>query len=226
MITVRKGVFIGLIILLSTSGGLVADPCLVVYPEAPCMYRYDPSEYYTIGSDHPLYDARYDRGGEVLLEIGTNEVDLSIYQAPQITGFVASSNGDEGYFFGGTTFPLIIDGFSNEPTTYPDVLVIFDNVVPAGCVPELRVDGMIVTGGVYHAGDLVVSTPMPYGGNYSDTKTIRIDWRGCYGVRIWAFADVDHDCKPDGGECFSAFSHDLTLPTRETTWGAIKNLYR
>ncbi len=144
------GVLAGLV-LLASSSALLADPCLVVYPDAPCIYQYSPSEYYTVGPGHPLYDAQYDRGGQVLLEIGTNEVDLSIYQAPHITGFVATYDGDEGYIFGGTTFNLIIDGFSNVPTTYPDVLVIFDKVVPSGCVPELTVNGMPVTGGIYHA---------------------------------------------------------------------------
>jgi hypothetical protein len=214
------------LILLASSSGLLADPCLVVYPDGPCTYHYSPSEYYTVGPGHPLYDARYDRGGQVMLETGTNEVDMSIYQAPHITGFVATYDGNEGYFFGGTTFALIIDGFSNQPTTYSDVLVMFDKVVPTGCVPQLTVDGMPVTGGIYHAGDLVVSTPTPYGNNYSDTKTVLIDWRGCYGVRIWAFADADHDHKRDGSECFTAFSHDLTIPVQETTWGSIKELFK
>jgi hypothetical protein len=151
---------------------------------------------------------------------------MSIYQAPHLTGFVATYDGNEGYFFGGTTFTLIIDGFSGQPTTYPDILVMFDRVVPTGCVPQLTVDGMPVTGDIYHAGDLVVSTPTLNGNSYSDTKTVLIDWRGCYGVRLWAFADEDHDHKRDGGECFTAFSHDLTIPVRETTWGAIKDLYR
>ncbi len=218
------GMLVALIAPLAMSSGLLADPCLVVYPDAPCIYQYDPSEYFTVGPGDPLYDARYDRGGMVLLETGSGEIDLSIYQAPHITGFAATYDGNEGYIFGGTAFSLIIDGFSNGPTTYPDVLVIFDKVVPSGCVPTLSVDGMPVTGGIYHAGDLIVSTPS--GSHYSDTKTIWVDWRGCYGVRIWAFADADHDHKRDGGECFTAFSHDLTIPTRETTWGGVKELYR
>ena len=213
-------------LLLAASVALMADPCLVVYPDAPCIYQYSPSEYYTVGPGDPLYDPLYDRGGEVLLTIGSSEIDMSIYQAPHLTGFEATYDGNEGYFFGGTTFTLIIDGFSNQPTTYPDILVMFDRVVPSDCVPTISVNGMPVTEGMYHAGDLVVSTPTPYGNNYSDTKTIWIDWRGCYGVRIWAFADADHDHKRDGGECFTAFSHDLTIPTRETTWGGIKELYR
>lgn len=225
MKALRSCILAGLV-LLASSSGLLADPCLVVYPDAPCTYHYSPSEYYTVGPGNPLYDAQYDRGGEVMLEVGTNEVDMSIYQAPHLTGFVATYDGNEGYFFGGTTFILIIDGFSGQPTTYPDILVMFDRVVPTGCVPQLTVDGMPVTGDIYHAGDLVVSTPTLNGNSYSDTKTVLIDWRGCYGVRLWAFADEDHDHKRDGGECFTAFSHDLTIPVRETTWGAIKDLYR
>lgn len=221
----RMGVFAGLVILLvASSGALLADPCLVVYPDAPCTYHYSPSEYYTVGPGNPLYDALYDRGGEVLLTVGSNDVDLSIYQAPHIAGFVATTDGDEGYFFGGTNFTLIIDGFSNSPTTYSNILVMFDKVVPSGCVPTLSVNGTPVTGGIYHAGDLVVSTRS--GSHYSDTKTVLIDWRGCYGVRLWAFADADYDLKRDGGECFTAFSHDLTIPVRETTWGGIKELFR
>lgn len=222
----RKVLFVLVLVLLASSSALLADPCLVVYPDAPCTYQYSPSEYYTVGPGDPLYNPLYDRGGAVLLENGTNEIDLSIYQAPHITGFVATYDGNEGYVFGGTTFTLIIDGFSNGPTTYPDIVVIFDKVVPTGCVPTLSVNGMPVTESMYHAGDLVVSTPTLYGNNYSDTKTVQIDWRGCYGVRIWAFADADHDHKRDGGECFTAFSHDVTIPTRETTWGGIKELYR
>jgi hypothetical protein len=212
--------------LLAASGAVMADPCLVVYPNAPCVYRYDPAEYYIVGPGDPLYDPMYDRGGFVLLEVASNEIDPSIYQAPSISGFEAAYDGNDGYYFGGTTFSLIVDGFSNAPTTYSNVLVIFDKAVPEGCVPAVTVNGMPVTGGVYHLGDLVVSTPTPDGNNYSDTRTILVDWRGCYGTRIWAFADADYDGKRDGGECFTAFSHDITIPTNETTWGAIKELYR
>jgi hypothetical protein len=222
----RKEILAALVILVASGGALVADPCLVVYPDAPCVYRYDPSEYYTVGPGDPLYNAAYDRGGEVLLETGTNEIDLSIYQAPHLTGFVPTTEGDEGYFFAGTTFPLIVDGFSNAPTTYVNILVIFDKAVPSECVPQVTVNGTPIVGGVYHLGDLVVSTPTQEGNNYSDTETILVDWRGCYGTRIWAFADADYDGKRDGGECFTAFSHDITIPVRETTWGAIKELYR
>ncbi len=212
--------------LLAASGALMADPCLVVYPDAPCVYHYDPAEYYTVGPGDPFYDAMYDRGGLVLLELGSNEIDYSIYQAPGLAGFEMSTDGNDGYFFVGTAFTLILDGFSNMPVTYVNILLMFDRTVPMGCEPQIKVNGMPITGDSYNVGDLVVSTPTPDGNNYSDTRTFEIDWRGCYGVHIWAFSDENYNGIHDGGECFTAYSHDLTVPVEDATWGAIKELYR
>jgi hypothetical protein len=184
------------------------------------------NEYYTVGPGHPYYDAEYDRGGEVLLEIGSNEVDHSIYQAPGLIGFEVSTGGNEGYVFLDTEFDLVIDGFSNMPTTFVNVLVVFDDFVPHGCLPNILVNGMPLVGNTYAAGDLVVSTPTADGNNYSDTMTILVDWHGCYGLHVWAFSDENNSGTHDGGECFTAFSHDSTIPTESSTWGKIKSLYR
>ncbi len=199
-----------------------ADPCLVVYPDVPCVYHYDVAEYYTVGPGHPLYDPVYDRGGEVLLEIDTDEIDGSIYQASCLTGFEPSVGGNDGYIFTATEFALIVDGFSKEPTTYENILVVFDQFVPSSCEPVITVNGEPLEGYVYEAGDLEVSTPTPEGNNYSDTITLGIDWRGCYGIHIWAFADENHNGIRDGGECFTAYSHDAMVPIDEETWGRIK----
>jgi hypothetical protein len=214
------------VFVLAASGAAQADPCLVVYPDGPCTYHYDPAEYYTVGPGDPLYDPMYDRGGEVLILTATNQIDLSIYQPPNLIGFEPMTNGDEGYYFVGTDFELILDGFSHTPTTYENILVIFDSVVPAACTPEIWIDGVKLSGMTFNAGDLVVTTPTPYGNNYSDTKTFDVSWHGCYGVHIWAFADEDHDGMRDAGECFTAFSHDLMIPVQGSTWGAIKALYQ
>lgn len=207
----------------------LADPCLVVYPTANCIYHYDINEYYTVGPGHPLYDPMYDRGGEVLIEWGTDAIDLSIYQAPNLGGFTPSTDGNEGYFFTGYDFDLVVDGFSNEPTTYENILVVFDPD-PAMCSPLVTVDGNPVLyddglGWYYPIGDLVVTTPTPYGNNYSDTVTLSIHYDLCSGMTMWAFADVDGDLSHDAGECFTAFSHDATVPAQETTWGGVKVLY-
>lgn len=207
----------------------MADPCLVVYSDGPGIYHYDPAEYYTVTSGHPLYDPAYDRGGEVLIDINDNQIAYDVYQAPGLQGFQPDAQ-NQGYFILGNDFNLIVDGFNNSPTTYENILIVFDQIEPNGCVPSILIDGNPALydaqlGWYYPIGDLAVSTPAQ-GNNYSDTSTHVVHWENCSGVRIWAFADEDHDLKRDGSECFSAFSHDLTVPTQDSTWGAIKGRYR
>jgi hypothetical protein len=85
-----SGILLLFLLLSLFSVSASADPCLVVYPDISCVYHYDETEYYTVGPGHPLYDPDYDRGGKVLLETGTDEIDLSIYQAPNLSGFEPS----------------------------------------------------------------------------------------------------------------------------------------
>ena len=222
----RATVFIAAIFVCFAAGAANADPCLVVYPDSPCVYHYDINEYYTVGPGDPLYDPMYDRGGQVLIDINDDSIDLSIYQAPNLVGFTPSTDENEGYFFLEKDFTLIIDGFSNTPTTYVNILVIFDDVVPEGCMPAITVDGMPVIDGVYYAGDLVVSTPTGEGNNYSDTIELMVTWSGCYGIHIWAFSDENYNGERDGEECFTAYSHDTVVGVEESTWGAIKSIYK
>lgn len=214
------------LILITSAVSVSADPCLVVYPDVSCVYHYDPAEYYTVGPGDPLYDPDYDRGGQVLLETGTDEIDMSIYQAPNLTGFESSVNGNEGYAFVSTQFNVIIDGFSNSPTTYQNILLVFDQVTPESCTPTIFVNGMLLEGNNWPVGDLVVSTPTANGRNYSDIITVDVQWSGCYGVHIWAFSDEDYNGVHDGGECFTAFSHDAMIDAEDSSWGAVKSLYR
>lgn len=202
-----------------------AEPCLMVYPTGPAMYHYDNNEYYTVAFGHPLYNPLYDRGGHVLLKIGSNEIPLDIYQIPGLIGFEVSTGGNEGYFFNGSSFDLVIDGWNHQPTTYTNILLMFAPD-PRECKPLVTVEGNAVAGQSYPLGDLVVSTPTPNGHNYSDTIIVPFTWSGCYGVRIWAFADENHNGVKDGGECFTAFSHDLTVPVVEKSWGSVKSLYQ
>lgn len=211
--------------ILTAPGATVADPCLVVYPTSPATYHYDVNEYYTVSFGHPLYDALYDRGGEVLIDLNSNGIAYNIYQSPNLTGFQPSVNGEEGYFFIGSGYDLIIDGFSNMPTTYENIILVFDPE-PAWCTPQIFVDGNAVFGNSIALGDLTVATPTPDGNNYSDILVKSISWNGCYGLRMWAFADINYNGVRDGGECFTAFSHDATVPNVNVSWGAVKNLYK
>lgn len=216
-------------LLLPAIGFANPDPCLVVYPDVETVYHYDPTEYYTVGPGDPLYDPFYDRGGEVLIDINTNGIAYDIYQAPNLVGFVMDSD-NQGYYTMDHSFNIIVDGFSNTPTTYVNILLVFDRLIPSGCTPVITIDGNPPLydpglGWYYPIGDLVVSTPAQ-GNNYSDTMTFAFMWSGCTSIRIWAFSDEDYNLIRQDSECFSAYSHDLTVPTQESTWGSVKSIYR
>jgi hypothetical protein len=137
----------------------------------------------------------------------------------------------QGYFTMDHDFTLVVDGWHNEPTTYVNILIVFDLIQPSGCTPVITIDGNPALwspslGWYYPAGDLDVSTPTPEGNNYSDVLEFDFSWTGCQSLRIWAFSDADYDGMRGGSECFSAYSHDLTVPTEEHTWGSVKAKYR
>jgi hypothetical protein len=214
-------------VVLAVAGTALADPCLVIYPTGATYYHYDPSEYYTAGPGDLGYDAAYDRGGEVLLEQGTGDLAYDVYQAPNLDGFVEDSV-DQGYFFEGTEFDLVIDGFNHQMTTYTNILLVA-NALPESCPPEVYVDGSLMNydaglGFWMSLGDLAVSTPAQ-GNNYSDTITVHVSWNSCAEIAFWAFADEDYNMMHDGGECFTAFSHDTTVPTAPSSWSVIKGQY-
>lgn len=231
---------IGGIILLAFLGFLIspglvmADVCLMAYPTGPCEYHYSSLEKYTVGPGDPLYDPLYDLGGEVLIKIDPIHGDgiaLDVYQAPGLTGFVLDEVS-QGFFAIGVNYDLVIDGYSKNPTTFTNILLVFDGVEPAGCTPLITVGGQPALfdaglGYYFPIGDLVVSTPAPVGKSYSDTITLAIDLQLCTGIRVWGFSDENFNLMHDlPGECFTAFSHDVTVPAQERTWGAVKSLYR
>jgi hypothetical protein len=215
-------------------GVVKADVCLMAYPTAPCVYHYTSLTKYTVGVGDPLYDPAYDLGGEVLIKIDPIDGDgiaLDVYQAPGLTGFVLDEV-NQGYFAVGTSYDLVIDGYNKTPTTYVNILLVFDTFEPGGCVPLITVDGQPALfdaglGYYFPIGDLVVSTPTPVGNAYSDTRMFAVDFQLCSGFRVWGFSDENFNLAHDlPGECFTAFSHDVTVPTEETSWGAVKSLYR
>jgi hypothetical protein len=187
-----------------------------------------------VGPGDPLYDPLFDLGGEVLIKIDPIDGDgiaLDVYQAPGLTGFVLDEV-NQGYFAVGVDYDLVIDGYNKVPTTYTNILLVFDGIEPDGCTPLITVDGQPALfdaglGYYYPIGDLVVSSPTPVGNAFSDTVILTIGLQACTGVRVWAFSDANSNLMHDlPEECFTAFSHDVTVPVQETTWGAVKSLYQ
>ena len=214
-------------------GVVLADACLMAYPTGSCEYHYSSLDKYTVGPGDPLYDPLFDLGGEVLIKIDPIDGDgiaLDVYQAAGLTGFVLDEV-NQGYFAAGVDYDLVIDGYNRVPTTYTNILLVFDGILPDGCTPLITVDGQPALfdaglGYYYPIGDLVVSTPTPVGNAFSDTITLSIGLQLCTGIRVGAFSDTNFNLMHDlPGECFTAFSHDVTVPVQETTWGAVKSLY-
>jgi hypothetical protein len=210
-----------------------ADVCLMSYPTAPCEYHYSSTDHYTVEFGDPLYDSDYDLGGEVLIKIDPSDGDgiaLDIYQAPGLTGLVHDEIS-QGFFNIGGDYDLVIDGYNKSPTTYSNILLVFDTLLPEDCTPHITVDGNPVMydaglGYYYPIGDLAVLTPTSAGNSYSDTIILDIVLENCIGYRIWAFADDNYSLTHDlPGECFTAFSKDTTIPVSESSWGAIKSLH-
>jgi len=208
-------------VIVLASASAFADPCMTVYPTGDTIYHYDINEYFVVGPGDPLYDPAYDRGGYVLIDSNSMDIDLSIYQAPNLVGFTPSTEGQEGYFFEGYNFDLVIDGFSHTPITYENIILVIEPL-PLSCPPMVTIDGNPVTGGTYNLGDLVVSTPTAEGNNYSDTMVLAVTWAQCAEMEFWAYADENYNGVKDGGECFSAFSHDTTVPAESSSMGVIK----
>lgn len=224
-------VFLGALMI---PGAVLADACLMAYPTSPCEYHYSSLDKYTVSFGDPLYDPLFDLGGEVLIKIDPINGDgiaLDVYQAPGLTGFVLDEV-DQRYFAIGVNYDLVIDGYNEVPITYTNILLVFDGILPDGCTPLITVDGQPALfdaglGYYFPIGDLVVSTPTPVGNAFSDVVTLTIGLELCIGVRVWAFSDANFNLMHDlPGECFTAFSHDVTVPVQETTWGAVKSLYQ
>jgi hypothetical protein len=223
--------------------GCNCDPCLLVYPTLPTTYHYNPFKYYTVSAGHPLYDPAYDRGGEVLIMhrmFYPDRIAYEVYQAPDLTGFEAAT-GTTGYYFTATSFDLVIDGWSNFPTTRSDIRLKF-KPIPDDCTPTITLNGTPVTGPHYRIllGDLVVTTPVvtPTRTYYSDTMTLYVEWSGCIGLYMIAWEDCDHnwqqtpcaDCEDETTNCCHhcniTCAHGAVIPVEEETWGAIKAMYK
>jgi hypothetical protein len=89
------------------------------------------------------------------------------------------------------------------------------------CPPNVLIDGNPV-GNMVSLGSLAVSTPTAQGNNYSDTMVLDVSWAECAEMEFWAFDDENMNGVKDGGECFSAFSHDTAVPAENSSVGTIK----
>ncbi|MBN2170802.1 MAG: hypothetical protein JW819_05745 [Candidatus Krumholzibacteriota bacterium] len=201
------------------------DICLIAYPQEESVYHYKDSRYFTVGPGHELYDPAFDIDGEVLINSETGEIAWDVYRA-NVVGFEPSHNDWYGFEIHTSPYHLVIEALSEEPAVYVNILLAFA-YVPAGCHPMVRVNGELVDGARFALGDLVVNT-QGEDGDWFGKIVVEMSFAGCEGANIWAFSDVNGDLgyDYDEGECTSSYLYHVFVPATESTFSAVKQLYR
>jgi hypothetical protein len=122
-------------------------------------------------------------------------------------------------------FDIVVDGFCDAPRTF-DNLFLRLLPFPAHSTVQVWMGTEILDRLVAPIPALIVTSPTG-DGHYADTLTKHIYWSGATALRITAFSDKDNDGVFTGGKPqFSIYVEDNTVETEETTWGAVKALYR
>ena len=206
------------------AGLAYTEPLLLVYPNKPAEFHYDQERYEVLGPTDSKYDPDYDVGGVMLWDKVEQRIPYEIYRAPEITGFVPSSNGMNQFVLMINKFWLIIDGFYEYPRQINEISIRFIPDPPHSSAVILMNDTPLDHLITRISGINVQSeTPEGY---YSNTKQVLIWWSGAVGMRITAYGDKNKNLVYDGGTpMWSIYVKDNTVPVEQTTWGAIKSMY-
>jgi hypothetical protein len=206
-------------------GGVAAvEPCLLAYPLDYVVFQYDAAAYDVIGSSHPEYDPSYGVAGLMLWNNAANRVAAEVYRAPGLFGFEPSLSGNNEFFTAGNITTLRLDGFSDVPRQLNDIYVEF-RPYPLNSTPDIYIDDERLDGLRYHIPRLVVSTPTE-DGFYSDVIDLTLKWNGAQVMTIVVFADKNGNRVLDGEPVYRVVMEDLTVPTKNKTWGGIKSMYQ
>lgn len=232
MTSTSKGVVlllcgIGLLLQATVGAGTLTagEPMLLVYPDEPTIFRYDTSRYEVVSASHPGFDAGYAISGQMLWDKLEQRVPHEVYRAPQLQGFEISPYGMNEFFLIKNEFKVIVDGFCESPRTFNNLHMRFIPF-PSHSNVQVRLGADLLETLVTPIASLTVTTPVA-DGFYSDTRQHHLLWSGAIGVRITVYSDKDNDMVYSGGKPpFSIYVEDNTVATEETSWGAIKALYR
>lgn len=224
----KKGIVLLYLVVLIVAIGAgtprASEPLLLVYPDEPAVFRYDPVRYELVTAPDPKFNNVYAISNTMLWDRVEGRIPYEIYRAPQLTGFAPSPYGFNEYALTTGDFDLVVDGISRIVRTYSNLYVRFIPV-PASSVVEVAIDSQPVSGLVARLPDLAVSTDVG-DGYVADVMTRHITWSGAAGLRILVYSDKDNDGLYSGGKpLYSVFVEENTVSTQKTTWGAVKALY-
>jgi hypothetical protein len=201
-----------------------AEPLLLVYPNKPAEFRYNPAEYELLTPSSPQYDPDFDVGGVMLWDKIEQRIAHEVYRAPNITRFRTSSSGMNEFVILVNEFTLVVDGYCEYPRQLNELYVRFIPDPPHASTLVI-LNGEPIEYLIMPIPGIDVQTPTPEG-CYSDTRNIHIAWSASVGLRVTVYGDKNGNRIYDGGvPKWSIYVMDNTVPVKETTWGAIKALY-
>jgi len=201
-----------------------AEPLLLVYPNKPAEFRYNPAEYELVTPGDPRFDTDFDIGGVMLWDKIEERIAYEVYRAPNITSFQTSSSGMNEFVLLVNEFTLIVDGYCEYPRQLNELYIRFFPDPPHSSALVI-LKGEPIDYLIMPIPGINVQTPTPEG-CYSDTRNFHVAWSAAVGLRVTVYGDKNGNRIYDGGvPKWSIYVMDNTVPVQETTWGAIKALY-
>lgn len=203
---------------------VLGEPLLLIYPNSPTVFRYDPSCYEELHPGDPNYDPSYDIGGKMLWDKAEQRIPIEVYRAPKLNGFEVSPLGFNEFVTMANQFNVIVDGFFIAPRQLNNLYlrIIPD---PPQTIVQATVNGAPIDQLINPIPGFSVTTPIG-GGFYSDTQNVHVTWSGSVGLRITVYADKNGDyVYDDVVPRFSLYVIDNTVAVETETWGGIKALY-
>ncbi len=212
-------------LLLLGSGRAFADESLLIYPSTTAVFQYDPARYTVLYPSDPGYDPAYGVAGAMLWDRIESRIPLEIYRAPSIARFEPSPLGGSRFVVMRNEFNIIVDGYADAARTWGNLyirLIPGPNTSP----PVVELDGAPADGALHSIAGFAATTPTD-DGHYSDTRVHHIRWSGALSLRIVVFSDRNFNrAFDDGPPQFSIVAQDAAVPVRDTSWGALKAIYR
>lgn len=204
---------------------MASEPSLLIYPNKPTIFRYDPARYELVRPSDPEFNTLFSVSGVMLWDMIEERVPHEVYRAPQLVGFEPSPYGMNEFVLMQNEFNIIVDGYSDSPRTFANLYMRFIPE-PSHSVITLILGRESPESLIVPLDDLAVSTPTG-DGHYADTRTHHLGWSGAVGLRITVYSDKDNDRVYSGnGPQFSIYVEDNTVATEKTSWGEVKARYR